>query len=405
MKKNLIKSTVLVGTFLVSSVSIAQKKNETDAAMHYKNTFLPALAENNMDAAKKALIKAKTSIDLAAENPETKESPKTLWLKGNIYSSFLVVGMQSMDTNFIKLAGDDAMEVSIEAYKKGYSISDKFDSDIEDGVNQNHDLLEGFAMMAYKAEQYNEAAETFLVEVKFYEAINKVDTNSIYNAGLCYDKVGKFNEAGKQFEALTKTGHKGAKMYAFAINAYRKAKNYDAAKAIAISGRTKYPQDKDVLLETVQISLDMNDAVGAEALLNEAIAKDPSNKLLHLTIGSIYIDLKQNEKAETAFNEALKIDPNFEDALRQLGGHLVNWAIDINGQANQLKYNDPKVKVLEAQSKELFNKAVTPLEKFLISKPNDVEVLTTLSQINRYLGNTDKSLEYKKRADAAKAGN
>lgn len=395
----------MVGAFFVTSVSIAQKKNETDAAVVYKNTFLPALMEGNMEAAKKALIKAKASIDLAAENPETKESPKTLWLKGNIYSSFLVVGLQSMDTNFIKLAGEDAMDVSIEAYKKGYSVSDKFDADIEEGVTQNHDLMEGFAMMAYKAEQYNEAAEAFLIEVKFFEAINQVDTNSMYNAGLCFDKVGKYNEAGKQFEALTKTGHKGAKMYAFASNSYRKAKNYDAAKAITKIGREKYPQDKDILLEAVQVSLDQNDAVGAEALLNEAIAKDPTNKLLHNTIGTIYIDLKQNEKAEAAFNEALKIDPNFEDALRQLGGHLVNWAIDVNSQANNLKYNDPKVKVLEAQSKDLFTRAVTPLEKFLVAKPNDVEVLSTLSQINRYLGNTDKSLEYKKRADAAKAGN
>lgn len=396
----------MVGAFFVTSVSIAQKKNETDAAVVYKNTFLPALMEGNMEAAKKALIKAKTSIDLAAENPETKESPKTLWLKGNIYSSFLVVGLQSMDTNFIKLAGEDAMDVSIEAYKKGYSVSDKFDADIEEGVTQNHDLMEGFAMMAYKAEQYNEAAEAFLIEVKFFEAINKVDTNSMYNAGLCYDKVGKYEEAGKQFEALTKTGHKGAKMYAFASNSYRKAKKYDAAKAIAKTGREKYPNDKDILLEAVQVSLDQNDAVGAEALLNEAIAKDPTNKLLHNTIGTIYIDLKQNEKAEAAFNEALKIDPNFDDALRQLGGHLVNWAIDVNSQANNLKYNDPKVKVLEAQSKDLFTRAIVPLEKYLTTKPNDLEVLRTLSQVNTYLGNTEKAAEYKqKAATAAKAGN
>lgn len=392
----------MVGAFFVTSVSIAQKNNETSAAITYKNTFLTDLQSGDLEGAKKALIKSKTFIDLAAEHPDTKESPKTLWLKGNIYSSFLVVGLQSMDTNFIKLAGEDAIDVSIEAYKKGYSVSDKFDADIEEGVTQNHDLMEGFAMMAYKAEQYNEAAEAFLIEVKFFEAINKVDTNSMYNAGLCYDKVGKYEEAGKQFEALTKTGHKGAKMYAFASNSYRKAKKYDAAKAIAKTGREKYPNDKDILLEAVQVSLDQNDAVGAEALLNEAIAKDPTNKLLHNTIGTIYIDLKQNEKAEAAFNEALKIDPNFDDALRQLGGHLVNWAIDVNSQANNLKYNDPKVKVLEAQSKDLFTRAVTPLEKFLVAKPNDVEVLSTLSQINRYLGNTDKSLEYKKRADAAK---
>ncbi len=78
----------------MSSLSYGQKMNETDAAVAYKNQFQPAFVEGEMEGAKKALLKAKEKIDLAAENAETKENQKTLYYKGAIYSGFFMVGMQ-----------------------------------------------------------------------------------------------------------------------------------------------------------------------------------------------------------------------------------------------------------------------------------------------------------------------
>jgi hypothetical protein len=86
MKNNIIKSTLIVGTILVSNISISQKKNETSAAVAYKNTYSSAISNNNLSGAKKALTDAKRYIDEAAVNIETKESPKTQMLKGSIYS-------------------------------------------------------------------------------------------------------------------------------------------------------------------------------------------------------------------------------------------------------------------------------------------------------------------------------
>ena len=142
------------------------------------------------------------------------------------------------------------------------------------------------------------------------------------------------------------------------------------------------------------------DPAGAEALLNEAIQKDPTNKVLFLTIGSIYIDLKQNEKAEEAFNKALAIDPEYQDALYQLGATLVNWGGAVIAKTNDMKYNDPKVKVLEKQSNEIFTRAIEPLEKYVAKNPNEKSVLTILSQLYRNLGNMEKSEGYKARAKA-----
>ena len=79
MKKQILKNVILSGIVLFSGHVIAQKKNETSAAVAFKNTYSMAMSKNNIEGAKKALNDAKGFIDLAAENEETKSKPKTLW--------------------------------------------------------------------------------------------------------------------------------------------------------------------------------------------------------------------------------------------------------------------------------------------------------------------------------------
>jgi Tfp pilus assembly protein PilF len=114
------------------------------------------------------------------------------------------------------------------------------------------------------------------------------------------------------------------------------------------------------------------------------------------------MDLKQNEKAEQALVKALEIDPNYEDALYQLGAHLVNWAGEIRNTANNLKINDPNYDKMLAESDATYKKAVSPLEKYAEKNPTDKSVLTILFQLHRNLGNMEKAAEYKKRADSIK---
>ncbi|MFT5581576.1 MAG: tetratricopeptide (TPR) repeat protein [Psychromonas sp.] len=207
--------------------------------------------------------------------------------------------------------------------------------------------------------------------------------------------------AAANYASLAKVGFKGATTYSLASNAFRKAGKADEAKAVVAEGRKLYPSDRDLLLELVNINIDEGNAEGAEAALAAAIATDPNNKQLHYTIGTIYIDLKENEKAEKALEKALSIDPDYIDAQYQLGAHLVSWAGNMKDEANQLKFGDAKYDVMMAQSEELYKKALVPLEKYIATAPNDKAVLTILFQLQRSLGNSEKALEYKKRADAA----
>ena len=190
--------------------------------------------------------------------------------------------------------------------------------------------------------------------------------------------------------------------YLRASNAYRKNKQLSEAKTIIELARKNSPLDKDLLLELVNLSIESGDASGAESALTEAIVTDPNNKQLHYTIGSIYIDLKKYDNAEIALRKALEIDPNYQDALYQLGAHLVTWAGEVRGAANQLKFGDKKYDKMIIESDDIYRRALEPLEKYISISPNDKNVLIILSQLHRNLGDTNKSAEYKKQADAIK---
>lgn len=402
MKNKVAKTSLIAGALIISASTFAQKKNETSAAVEFKNKYQMSMATGDVEGAKKALIAAKEFIDLAAEHVETKESPKTLYYKGEIYANFLMLGMQTMDTTFMKLGGEDALDVAIAAYKKGFDVSDKFDGDIKDAVYQKKAMLDPYANMLYKNNMFKEAGELYMTQADLSSAVSELDSTSIFNGSLCFEKGSEFIKAAEGYEKLAKVGYKGTTTYVLASSAYRKGGNIEKAKAIVAEGRKKHPSDRDLLLELVNTNIDAGDAAGAEAALNEAITKDPNNKQLHYTIGTIYIDLKENEKAEKALNKSLEIDPDYGDALYQLGAHLVTWAGDTKTAANQLKFGDPNYNKMVQQADDTYKRALVPLEKYIGKNPNDKDVLTILFQLNRSLGNTEKALEYKKRADAIK---
>lgn len=392
--------SLLLATLAVSTPALAQKKNETSAALE-RNKAYSALAMQNLDDAKTALKTAKEFIDLAAVHEETKNSEKTLWLKGDIYSMIASVGMQAQDMAFVSLIGEDGMDQAIAALKQGYSVAKKNKEDIIETVDRNRVQLNQYASMLYNASQYAAAAEMYKGQAEFGECINMMDTVAIFNAALCYERAEMYKEAAPLYAKLADIDYRGTVCAVLASTCYRKSGDVATARATVDAARKRHPSDRELLLELVNTNIDAGDAAGAEAALNAAITTDPNNKQLHYTIGTIYIDLKENAKAETALNRALEIDPNYVDAQYQLGAHLVTWASDLNTAAKQLPFGDPNYNKMLTESEDLYKRALIPLEKYIAASPKDKAVLTILFQIHRNLGNSEKALEYKRRADEA----
>lgn len=129
---------------------------------------------------------------------------------------------------------------------------------------------------------------------------------------------------------------------------------------------------------------------------------DPNNKQLYLDKATVLFELGKNEAGEKALNKALEIDPNDADVQLRLGASLVNWVSELESEMNNLSPNETaKRNEINKKRQDLYNRALVPLEKYIAINPKNKSVLTTLYQIYQSFNNTEKAMEFKRRADNA----
>lgn len=390
-----------VGIIAITTTAFGQKKNETTASME-RNAAVGAMQSKDMESAKSKLLSAKEYIDKAVAHEDTKNNQKTLWLKGEIYSSIMSVAMTTMDMELMKVLGETGMDDAIASLKRAYPMGKKYKDEVIATVDRNRFSLNTTARALYEKKMFAESAQAYLGQSEFADCIDLLDTSAIYNAAICFDKIEEYEKAAVQYERVAKTGYNGTTCYVLASTAYRNAGMPEKASELIAVAREINPTDRGLLLETVNTHLAAGNNAEAEKALADAIATDPNNKQLHYTIGTIMIELDKNEEAETALNKALSIDPDYVDAQYQLGAHLVTWASTVKKESTLLGPNETaKYNELDKKSDELFTRALAPLEKYIAAYPTDKSVLTILFQIHRNLGDSAKAMEYKKRADAA----
>lgn len=395
MKTSLGLKTLLVGSLLLGLNSFGQKLNETTAATEFNN-FNKLIQKGKLEEATTSLMSAKNYIDLAAENSETKESPKTLYYKGQIY-----LAISNLNSKDIK--AEKSFEIALESFKKGFAVSDKFDGDITEKMYELKRETDGKSFKAYQDSMYANASDSYYKSARLLNVINQIDSTALYYSGVSANLANLNAIAAERFSKCAEIGYKIPNSYIYAAQALRKEKKYSEATNLVIKGRKLFPNDRSLLLELVNASIESGDTKGAEASLVEALASDPTNKQLYYVIGTIYMELKQNDKAEDALNKAIELDPNYADAQYQLGAHLLSVASGIKEEASKLKFGDPNYEKMIAKSDLVYKKALIPLEAYIAKIPNDKEVLTILSQIYKSLKNSAMALEYKKKADAVPA--
>lgn len=365
-----------IGSFMAIAplMSFAQKKNVTDAAM-LMNKYNPMMG---IEPAKKTVAEAKSFIDLAAVNPETVEDMKMHLYRGEIY--FALIEVSSMDAMSGKMP-DTALirsysEISKASFMKVMNDPKKTKvKDAQDFINMRSDMYFNMGIKLYNEKNFEQATQAFLgaygVKQFIGEDFKDAYTNSTLSLNYAADSL-----IGK--------------------------KEFDKATQLAEGAMEVMPKNIDVLITLVNINLQKGDPIAAEKYLNKALAIDPLNKQLYYVLGTSYIDLKQNEKAEEALRKAIEIDPNYSEAQYQLGAHLVNWAGDIQTEASNLDYKNPKVAELDKKANEILLRGSQVLEKYIETKPNEKTVLEILYKTYYRLGDTEKANLYKKRADAIK---
>ena len=365
---NITKGALIAGILLVSSFSFAQKKIETDAALAFQAYEKAGMAQDVAEM-KKQLLKAKEAIDIASTNAETEKSPKTLFLKGEIYASLFTNPMLLTDPEFVKKIPENAKEVATKAYKEAYDLSNKYDSDIENSIKIIKEQFYDMGKMAFDAKMYKVAMEVFGSVNDFTSVLNQVDTMAIYNAGIAAENDTNWVQAAEYYKKAAEYGFKPQLIYRSTAMAYIKAGQNE--KAIEF--------------------------------LKQAIAKSPKDKHLYFALGTIAMEMNDDKTVLENLNKAVEIDPNYADAYYNLGSYFSGKGFELRQKAGSLPPNAKKESdELLAKSLEFYGFAMDPLEKYIAISPKDLDVLSSLIKIARALKNTEKEAKYKQMLDAAK---
>lgn len=347
---------------------------------------------------------AKNAINQATQDSKTSTWPKTWFYRGTIYIAIY-------DDTTSRKKNPGALGEAITSYKKAMDLNPKneFKDQILAGLQESalNSFNEGVA--PYNAKNYQVAYDAFKQASDVYLYINKtfdqkiVDTLASLYAANAATKLKKYDEATEMYQSLLNQGIERPDIYASMGEIYL-AKN-DTAKAIEIlsKGQAKYPNDKSLMIQELNLYLFSKNYDEAIAKLQEAIKKDPKFVELYVELANMYEQKKDTANARKTYEQVISIDPNNFDAYYRLGALYYNQAVETNNAMNKLDLNQQKqYDALKATRDMLFKRSVPYLEKAHVLNPKDMDTMSALKELYARLNMMDKLEEIKKEIDSAK---
>ena len=296
-----------------------------------------------------------------------------------------------------KKIAEDPIGTALDSYKKVLSLSPT----TSDKERVNADLeslkfsLEMEGLNAYGREKYKDALTNFERMMDITSVLGlpaEVDSTVTYYAGFM-SLLDKNNDKAAKYltKALEMKVNQPA-IYEFLNNIYMEKGDTLAAVKILNEGNERYPEDKNTLLQLIQLLIDTNNSAEAIKKLEAAKSMDPSNKLYPFVEGTLYDKIGDYDKSTASYEKAIEIDPNFFDALFNVSVLYFNKAVELSNEAN----NEEVVEAFNKKQEEadaVFKKALKPMEKCREVNPEDRAVLGPLKTLYYRLKMEDKYKE------------
>ena len=168
------------------------------------------------------------------------------------------------------------------------------------------------------------------------------DTTITYYAGLSAINAKNYKDGISRYEDLIKTNFSANKSIYLDLSRLYSMEG-DTAKAISIAseGAIKF-NDSQLATQEIELSLMSGKQKEVITKISDQASKNPTNKLYPYYLGIAYSTIGEAGKAEESYLQAIKIDGNFADAYINVGGVLLNKAINLFNKANQLPQNQQK---------------------------------------------------------------
>ncbi len=355
--------------------------------------------------------KAKTAIDEATVNEQTKGIEKTWYYRGLIYQSLYHDSINGY-------LCDHCLETAYESFMKANQINPKNEWAVEISSVRLPLLSRDFFERGVK--EFNNAR--YAEALNSFEKVQQIlpgDTSSILNSAYSAEKAKNYGKAKDYYNRLISMHYRDAAIYTALSNIYKQEKDTAHALITVREGMKMYPDSMNLILSEINILLALGKNNEAVEAIDKATKKDPKNASLYLALGSTYDNLANPKdavgddlprpanhaeymtKAEDAYRKGLQINPNSFELNYNLGAIYFNQAAEMANAANNLKSNAEFEKAkLRYISK--FQEAQPYLEKALEIAPNDKSTLISLRQLYLQTSQTEKYNKVKSALDNMK---
>ena len=337
---------------------------------------------------------AATYIEQAILVEKAAIKEKTWRYRGEIYLNIAADSSASIEY-------PNALVTAKESYQKSMEIDTKgrYEDENRAGLSRIQAASNNNGINYYNTGVFDRAGSSFDLAVEVAKIFDIVDTISVYNAALSYEKAGMTDMAIARYYDCAKIEYQVPNVFLFISTLYRNAGDNEAALETLRTARETHPREQSLIIEELNIYLTSGDFEKAKTNLQLAAEQDPTNEILWFSLGSVFDNLGNSEEAISAYLKAIEVKADYFDANYNLGALYFNQAVKGINQANDMwkprmtSKEAAAQKKLETEAKELFNTAKPYLETAFSVNPEDVQTIRSLKDIYARTGEDNKFLQ------------
>lgn len=392
-----------------ANVSMAQNKERVNAFNYNKNaqgyiTTAEQLAKQNradkaakqMSFAKIELGKAKASIDLAAENEETKNEARTWHYYGIVYYKIAAYP----DFNDLD---PEALDKSLNAFIKIIELDPAYANDRQnmfDIYQHIQSITSNYfnrGAVAYENGEYKEAIDCYMSAYKSNLVIGQKDNEALLIAAqIALYNAKDYETAIAICNQLLAEQYESPKVYQFLAVANSQLGNDEDMLKYINEGRVKFPEDDNLVNEQINAYLKLKREAEIIDQIKEMANKNSNNSIYCLIIGTIYSNQESEiynvDSALVYYNRAIEINPNDENAYINVGSMYIDKSAALINKANELPLDKFKeYDALIAEAKVFDEKALPYVEKAYELVPTDDAIRQALRTLYVRLKMMDKA--------------
>ena len=392
-----------------ANVSMAQNKERVNAFNYNKNaqgyiTTAEQFTKQNradkaakqMSFAKIELGKAKASIDLAAENEETKNEARTWHYYGIVYYKIAAYP----DFNDLD---PEALDKSLNAFIKIIELDPAYANDRQnmfDIYQHIQSITSNYfnkGAVAYENGEYKEAIDCYMSAYKSNLVIGQKDNEALLIAAqIALYNAKEYESAIAICNQLLAEQYESPKVYQFLAVANSQLGNDEDMLKYINEGRVKFPEDDNLVNEQINAYLKLKREAEIIDQIKEMANKNSNNSIYCLIIGTIYSNQESEiynvDSALVYYNRAIEINPSDENAYINVGSMYIDKSAALINKANELPLDKFKeYDALIAEAKVFDEKALPYVEKAYELVPTDDAIRQALRTLYVRLKMMDKA--------------